>query len=155
MDIIYHHTQRDLVKINPQKSDLICYNTSSERKVNIGDCKVSRSTCTKYLGISRNEKNSINIDEKLKSGRAAIYGMLGEGLQFLDDYLCHFLLRCPILHCCSIYIKMLRVVTWRMSYKGQILRALHGRLCTPLGCLIRVRYCLPFTDACVHPWDVL
>jgi hypothetical protein len=37
MDIIYHHTQRDLVKINPQKSDLICYNTSSERKVNIGD----------------------------------------------------------------------------------------------------------------------
>ena len=64
MDIIYHHTQRDLVKINPQKSDLICYNTSSERKINIGDCKVSRSTCTKHLGISRNEKNSINIDEK-------------------------------------------------------------------------------------------
>jgi hypothetical protein len=28
MDILYHHTQRDLVKINPQKSDLICYNTS-------------------------------------------------------------------------------------------------------------------------------
>jgi len=49
MDIIYHHTQRDLVKINPHKSDLICYNTSSERKVNIGDCKVSRSTCTKHL----------------------------------------------------------------------------------------------------------
>jgi hypothetical protein len=46
MDIIYHHTQRDLVKINPQKSDLICYNTSSERKVNIADCKVSRKTCT-------------------------------------------------------------------------------------------------------------
>jgi hypothetical protein len=41
-------------------------NTSSERKVNIGDCKVSRSTYTKHLGISRNEKNSINIDEKLK-----------------------------------------------------------------------------------------
>jgi hypothetical protein len=78
MDIIYHHTQRDLVKINPHKSDLICYNTSSERKVNIGDCKVSRST--KHLGISRNEKNSINFDEKLKSGRAAIYGMLGAGL---------------------------------------------------------------------------
>ena len=43
MDIIYHHTQRDLVKINPQKSDLICYNTSSERKVNIGDCKVAEA----------------------------------------------------------------------------------------------------------------
>ena len=78
MDIIYYHTQRDLVKINPQKSDLVCYNTSSERKVNIGDCKVSRST--KHLCISRNEKNSINFDEKLKSGRAAIYGMLGAGL---------------------------------------------------------------------------
>jgi hypothetical protein len=86
MDIIYHHTQRDLVKINPQKSDLICYNTSSERKVNIGDCKVSRSTCTKHLGISRNEKNSINIDEKLKSGRAAIYGMLGAGLQLRKGF---------------------------------------------------------------------
>jgi hypothetical protein len=86
MDIIYHHTQRDLVKINPQKSDLICYNTSSERKVNIGDCKVSRSTCTKHLGISRNEKNSINIDEKLKSGRAAIYGMLGAGLQLIKGF---------------------------------------------------------------------
>jgi hypothetical protein len=53
---------------------------SSERKVNICDSKVSRSTCTKHLGISRNEKNSINIDEKLKSGRAAIYGMLGESI---------------------------------------------------------------------------
>jgi hypothetical protein len=94
MDIIYHHTQRDLVKINPQKSDLIyrivlikkCYNTSSERKVNIGDCKVSRSTCTKHLGISRNEKNSINIDEKLKSGRAGIYGMLGAGLHLRKGF---------------------------------------------------------------------
>jgi hypothetical protein len=68
--------ERDLVKINPQKSDLICYNTSSKRNVNIGDSKVSKGTCTKHLGISRNEKNSINIDEQLKSGRAAIYGML-------------------------------------------------------------------------------
>ena len=66
------HTQRDLVKINPQKSDLICYNTSSERKVNIG--------------ISRNEKNSNNIDEKLKSGRAAIYGMLGAGLHLRKGF---------------------------------------------------------------------
>jgi hypothetical protein len=53
---------------------------------NIGDCKVSRSTCTKHLGISRNEKNSINIDEKLKSGRAAIYGMLGTGLQLRKGF---------------------------------------------------------------------
>jgi hypothetical protein len=74
------------VKINPQKSDLICYNTSSEREINIGDCKVSRSTCTKHLGISRNEKNSINIDEKLKSGRAAIYGMLGAGLHLRKGF---------------------------------------------------------------------
>jgi hypothetical protein len=61
-------------------SEFASMSISSERKVNIGDCKVSRSTCTKHLGISRNEKNSINIDEKLKSGRAAIYGMLGAGL---------------------------------------------------------------------------
>ena len=42
-----------------------------------------------------------------------------------------------------------------MSYKGQILLALRGCLCTPLGCLIRDRYCLSFTGACVHPWFLL
>ena len=52
----------------------------------MGDCMVSRSTCTKHLGISRNEKYSINIDEKLKSGRAAIYGMLRAGLHLRKGF---------------------------------------------------------------------
>lgn len=80
MDIVYHHTQRDLVKFNPQKSDLVCYNTKQDREVNIGNSQIGRSENATRLGITRNEKNTIDIDEKLKVGRATIYGMLGAGL---------------------------------------------------------------------------
>lgn len=74
------YTTIHLVKIKPQKSDLVCYNTKQDRVVNIGYSQTGRSETAKHLGITRNEKNTIDIDEKLKTGRATIYGMLGGGL---------------------------------------------------------------------------
>ena len=86
MDIIHHHTQRDLVKINPQKSDLICYNSKSDRKVDIGSSDVNKSDETKHLGITRNEHNTVDIEERIKLGRATIYGLLGAGLHVKKVY---------------------------------------------------------------------
>ena len=86
MDIIYHHTQRDLVKINPQKSDLICYNSREDRKVDIGNSQVNKSEKTKHLGITRNESNVVDIEERIKAGRATIYGLLGAGLQIRKGF---------------------------------------------------------------------
>jgi hypothetical protein len=40
LDIVHHHTQRDLVKINPDKSNLIVYNTKDETIVKFGDKKI-------------------------------------------------------------------------------------------------------------------
>ena len=73
LDIVHHHTQRDLVKINPEKSDLIAYNAKDE--------KIEKSEKRKHLGIVRNGKNTVDIEVRLKSGRGTIYGLLGAGLQ--------------------------------------------------------------------------
>jgi hypothetical protein len=78
LDIVHNHTQRDLVEINPDKSDLIVYNT---KDVKFGDKKIEKSEKTKHLGIVRNGKNTVDIKERLKSGRGTIYGLLGAGLQ--------------------------------------------------------------------------
>ena len=71
LDIVHHHTQRDLVEINPDKSDLIAYNTKDE--------KIEKNEKTKHLGIVRNGENTVDIEERLKSGRGTIYGLLGAG----------------------------------------------------------------------------
>ena len=68
MDIIHHHSQRDLVKINPQKSDLICYNSKSERKVDIGSSELNKSENAKH-------HITANIEERIKLGREIIYGL--------------------------------------------------------------------------------
>jgi hypothetical protein len=81
LDIVHHHTQRDLVKINPEKSDLIAYNAKDEKIVKFGDEKIEKSEKTKHLGIVRNGKNNVDIEERLKSGRGTIYGLLGAGIQ--------------------------------------------------------------------------
>ena len=81
LDIVHHHTQRDLVKINPDKSNLIVYNTKDETIVKFGDKKIEKSEKTKHLGIVRNGENTVDIEERLKSGRGTIYGLLGAGLQ--------------------------------------------------------------------------
>jgi hypothetical protein len=74
LDIGHHHTQWDMVKINQDKSDLIVYNT---KDVKFGDKKIEKSEKTKHLGIVRNGKNTVDIEERLKSGRGTIYGLLG------------------------------------------------------------------------------
>ena len=74
------------MKINPQKSDLICYNSREDRKVDIGNSQVNKSEKTKHLGITRNESNVVDIEERIKAGRATIYGLLGAGLQIRKGF---------------------------------------------------------------------
>jgi hypothetical protein len=69
------------VKINPDKSDLIVYNTKDEKIVKFGDKKIEKIEKTKHLGIVRNGENTVDREERLKSGRGTIYGLLGAGLQ--------------------------------------------------------------------------
>ncbi|CAG2185453.1 unnamed protein product [Mytilus edulis] len=64
LDIVQHHTSRDLLKINPTKSEAVLYNAKAQT----------------YQRIKRNEQNRANISERIRTGRATIYSLLGAGL---------------------------------------------------------------------------
>ena len=82
LDIINYHTKRDLVKINPDKSDAIFYNNKETKDVTLklGQDVIKKAKETKHLGILRNENNKPNIAERIRLGRATIYSLLGAGL---------------------------------------------------------------------------
>ena len=82
LDLINYHTKRDLVKINPDKSDAVYYNSqkNAEYTLKLGNDCIKRSSTTKHLGIKRQDNNKVDIVERVKSGRATIYGLLGAGL---------------------------------------------------------------------------
>ena len=82
LDIVDYHTRRDLVKINPSKSDAIFYNCKGAEapELNFGDEIISETTETKHLGIKRNEKNKVDIPERIRCARGTIYSLLGAGL---------------------------------------------------------------------------
>ncbi|VDI58044.1 Hypothetical predicted protein [Mytilus galloprovincialis] len=72
LNIIEFHSKRDMVKINPEKSEVLC--TSKGKK------QINRVDKLKHLGITRNVKSKVNTDERLKTGRQTIYALLGSGL---------------------------------------------------------------------------
>lgn len=81
LDIVYDITNRDLVKINPTKSDLVPLTKSSNvTSVFLGNEEITQKAETKHLGIMRNSKNNINVDDRLKTGRKTVYALLGSGL---------------------------------------------------------------------------
>ncbi|CAG2249344.1 unnamed protein product [Mytilus edulis] len=82
LDIVQHHTSRDLVKINPTKSVAVLYNAkgSNISTLQFEDNDINITNETKHLGIKRNEQNRANISERIRTGRATIYSLLGAGL---------------------------------------------------------------------------
>ncbi|CAG2236010.1 unnamed protein product [Mytilus edulis] len=59
LDIVQHHTSRDLVKINPTKSEAVLYNAkgSNISILQFEDNDINITNETKHLGFKRNEKN--------------------------------------------------------------------------------------------------
>ncbi|CAG2209920.1 unnamed protein product [Mytilus edulis] len=72
LDIVQHHTSRDLVKINPTKSEAVLYNAkgSNISTLQFEDNDINITNETKHLGIKRNEQNRANISERIRTGRA-------------------------------------------------------------------------------------
>ena len=83
LDIVNHHTKRELVKINPNKSEAVFFNTRSKHtgndEIKFGNSNISRKNCTKHLGLQRTENNKVDITERIQTGRATIYSLLGAG----------------------------------------------------------------------------
>ena len=52
-----------------------------KKKLKFGDEKIEKSEKTKHLGIARNGEHNVDIEERLKSDRGTIYGLLGAGIQ--------------------------------------------------------------------------
>ncbi|CAG2189154.1 unnamed protein product [Mytilus edulis] len=69
LDIVQHHTSRDLVKINPTKSEAVLYNAkgSNISTLQFEDNDINITNETKHLGIKRNEQNRANISRKNKN----------------------------------------------------------------------------------------
>ncbi|VDI59356.1 Hypothetical predicted protein [Mytilus galloprovincialis] len=82
LDIVHDSTKRDLVTINPNKSDLVPLTTKCENfSVQLGNDIIDQKSETKHLGLVRETpKNKLNIEDRLKTARKTVYAMLGPGL---------------------------------------------------------------------------
>ncbi|CAG2204057.1 unnamed protein product [Mytilus edulis] len=81
LDIVHDSTKRDLVTINPNKSDLVPLTTKCENfSVQLGNDIIDQKSETKHLGLVRDSKNKLNIEDRLKTARKTVYAMLGPGL---------------------------------------------------------------------------
>ncbi|VDI17850.1 Hypothetical predicted protein [Mytilus galloprovincialis] len=83
LNIIEFHTKRDMVKINPEKSVVLCTSKGKnyqQKAYTLGEKQINRVDKLKHLGITRNVKSKVNTDERLKTGRQTIYALLGSGL---------------------------------------------------------------------------
>ncbi|CAG2189456.1 unnamed protein product [Mytilus edulis] len=83
LNIIEFHTKRDMVKINPEKSEVLCTSKGKnyqQKAYTLGEKQINRVDKLKHLGITRNVKSKVNTDERLKTGRQTIYALLGSGL---------------------------------------------------------------------------
>ncbi|VDI15366.1 Hypothetical predicted protein [Mytilus galloprovincialis] len=81
LDIVENCTKRDLVTINPNKSDLVpITKCQSNFSVYLGKDEITQKSETKHLGLIRNSKNKLNTEDRLKLARKTLYALLGPGL---------------------------------------------------------------------------
>ncbi|KAK3108897.1 hypothetical protein FSP39_018158 [Pinctada imbricata] len=85
--IVHNKTCKDRFTINPSKSELVCIKNSKRTTATIGDVNITMGegqikqvTETKHLGIERNESNTPNTQERIKTARKTVYSLLGAGL---------------------------------------------------------------------------
>ena len=87
IDIVEHHTRRELVKINPIKSDLIMYKGKKlDANISIGGKMIEKAKSTKHLGIKRQENNKVDVVQRIQAGRSTIYSLLGAGLHIRKGF---------------------------------------------------------------------
>ncbi|VDI15594.1 Hypothetical predicted protein [Mytilus galloprovincialis] len=81
LDIVENCTKRDLVTINPNKSDLVpITKCQSNFSVYLGKDEITQKSETKHLGLIRNSKNKLNTEDRLKLARKTLYALLEPGL---------------------------------------------------------------------------
>ena len=74
-------TDKDLVRINPTKTDLVPLTRKATNfELNMGANSIEQTNETKHLGLMRNSGNKIKVDERIRVGRKTIYALLGPGL---------------------------------------------------------------------------
>jgi len=81
LDIVHDLTNRDIVTIKPLKSDLVpLTRINREFSVKVGKNQITQKTETIHLDLMRNNKNKVNIEDRLKIARRTVYAHLGPGL---------------------------------------------------------------------------
>ena len=69
LDIVSDITSKDLVKINPSKSELVpLTKRHSDFSLRMDTEEIKQTTETEHLGIKRNNKNNIDIEDRIKRG---------------------------------------------------------------------------------------
>jgi hypothetical protein len=79
LNLLEYNTKRDLVKLNPEKTEII--NVSKAQQTNpkkyiLGGQEINRVQSIKHLRITYQENGKINIEERLSIGRRTIYALL-------------------------------------------------------------------------------
>lgn len=71
LNVIEHHTKRDMVNINPDKSEVMCFKGKNDQSnvYTFGGKEISRVSNLKHLGITRTTHGKVNLEERLKTGR--------------------------------------------------------------------------------------
>ena len=81
LNIVDSLTKRDLVTINPEKTEIIKYGTKIQVKVSLDGKDINEVNNTKHLGIVRYSSNKIETDKRVKTGLQTMYAMFGPGMQ--------------------------------------------------------------------------
>ena len=85
---IENNTERERYCVNPNKSSYLCFNipkyeTQGIELVMSGE-KIPCEECTVHLGITRDIKNKVHIEEKLSLGRKTAYSLMGAGFHSVN-----------------------------------------------------------------------
>lgn len=80
LNIVNFCTERDLITINPTKSEVLLFGKKTEANLQLGEQDIKENKIVKHLGVHRNQKNKSDIENRIKIGRNTIYSLLGPGL---------------------------------------------------------------------------
>ncbi|KAH3885240.1 hypothetical protein DPMN_009233 [Dreissena polymorpha] len=80
LDIVEYNTKRELVKINPDKSELPTLGCMHSIEVTLDGAPIGTVTSVKHLGIDRTAKITVDPDVRIKIEQRTVYAALGPGL---------------------------------------------------------------------------
>ena len=71
LNVIEHHTKRDMVNINPDKSEVMCFKGKNDQSnvYTFGGKEISRVSNLKHLDITRTTNGKVNLEQRLKTVR--------------------------------------------------------------------------------------